>query len=533
MMKYLRSLIVFFLVLLQVGFAQQRQQVADSLGPIYEADTLTGVEKMALLDNLAYNEINDLTLALAYAEELITLAAEYGSNLYLYKGYLLKGHTGLQQNDMDMALGAYQSAMEVAEQDGDKEGVALSLMYQGAVYSDSGEPDRAISHYQQSIDLLRDPEIQQQDRGRYLLASTLTNLGNVHLQEDALVKAGKYFHEAAQMYEALDPELGRAGLLYVLGNQGMIYARLGDHTQAERNLTKAIALFKADGNYDPIAEYQITLAEVYWDDGEFNKAHALAEEGLEHARRLGKKELISRASWVLAELDFHSGNYKEAYEHLSLYIHYKDSLEVETVDMSRYELQKAEKELQLTTLKQKRQRAALWAIGVTTLLLIVITVGAYRRFLYIKKTNRTISEERDRSEKLLLNILPRETALELKKNGKVKAKRFDAVTVLFTDFKGFTKHAESLDPEKLVESIDYYFGRFDTIVHKHGLEKIKTVGDAYMCACGLPFPMEDHAGRALEAAYEIMQFVEASKSDPSEDHIRFDVRIGINSGPVV
>jgi class 3 adenylate cyclase len=319
----------------------------------------------------------------------------------------------------------------------------------------------------------------------------------------------------------------------ILGNQGMIYARRGDHANAEENLIQSIKLFEEDGNYDPIAEYQITLAEVYWDEAEFEKAHDMAEQGLEHAQRLGKKEWVSRASWVLAQLDIHSENYKEAVAHQALYMQYKDSMDVETVDMSRYELQKAEKELQLTTLKQKRQRAALWAIGVTTLLLIVIAVGGYRRYLYIKKTNRTISEERDRSEKLLLNILPRQTALELKKYGKVKAKRFDSVTVLFTDFKGFTKHAESRDPEKLVESIDYYFGRFDTIVQKHGLEKIKTVGDAYMCACGLPFPVEDHARRTLEAAFEIMQFVEASKLDPSEDHIRFDVRIGINSGPVV
>ncbi|UCE70226.1 MAG: tetratricopeptide repeat protein, partial [Flavobacteriaceae bacterium] len=362
----------------------------------------------------------------------------------------------------------------------------------------------------------------------------------VHLQEDELIIAGNYFREAADMYEELDPEMSRTGLSFVLGNQGMIFARLGNHTKAEENLTRAIQLLEEDGNYDPIAEYQITLAEVYLNEVEFNKAHDLAEEGLEHAHRLGKKELISRASRVLAELDFQSEKYKEAFEHQAMYMQYKDSMDVETVDMSRYERERAqliadraEANLELESQKRKQERAALWATGVTALLFIIVAVGSFGRYRYMRKTNKIISAERDRSEELLLNILPKETAQELKDNGHVLAKRFESVTVLFTDFKGFTAHAESLDPEKLVESIDLYFSNFDTIMEKYGLEKIKTVGDAYMCASGLPFPSEDHAHRMAEAALELIEFVEEAKTKAPDDLIHFDIRVGINSGPVV
>jgi class 3 adenylate cyclase len=211
-----------------------------------------------------------------------------------------------------------------------------------------------------------------------------------------------------------------------------------------------------------------------------------------------------------------------------------------TVDMTRLERERAEiqvlrqeNELELQALQQRRQRLGLWAAGITALLLIVVAIGSYRRYRFIKNTNKIISEERDRSDGLLLNILPQQTAMELKNLGRVKAQRFDEVSVLFTDFKGFTSHAESLDPEKLVKSIDYYFSHFDTLMDKYGLEKIKTVGDAYMCASGLPYPSEDHAVRIVEAAREILEFVEAAKKDSSEDHVRFDIRIGINSGPVV
>jgi class 3 adenylate cyclase len=167
------------------------------------------------------------------------------------------------------------------------------------------------------------------------------------------------------------------------------------------------------------------------------------------------------------------------------------------------------------------------------MLILIITIGFYRRYKFIKKTNGIIEEEKNRSNQLLLNILPEETALELKRSGKVQAKKFDSVTVLFADFEGFTKYSENLAPEKLVESIDFYFSKFDTIMDKYNLEKIKTVGDAYMCAGGLPFPTKDHAHKIVLAALEIVQFVEDSKKVNSENQTRFEIRIGINTGPIV
>ncbi|MDX1315239.1 MAG: tetratricopeptide repeat protein, partial [Eudoraea sp.] len=237
-MRYFRSLFVFLLMLTQVCLAQQqRQQVADSLRQIYLADTLGGIEKMELLYELAFHEVNDLDLAIAYAEELITLARDAGNNEYLYNGYQMKGHVGLRRNDLEMTLASYQKAMEVAQQENDKEGMALSLMYQGSVYSDSGEPERAIINFEQSIEILRDPDIQNEELGRYKLASTLTNLGYVHLEQDELLKARKYFDEADEMLGELPPELSRNLLCFLLGNRGMIYARVGDHIKAEENLT--------------------------------------------------------------------------------------------------------------------------------------------------------------------------------------------------------------------------------------------------------------------------------------------------------
>jgi class 3 adenylate cyclase len=166
-------------------------------------------------------------------------------------------------------------------------------------------------------------------------------------------------------------------------------------------------------------------------------------------------------------------------------------------------------------------------------LVFLLAFGVYRRYKFIKRTNVIIEEEKNRSDHLLLNILPEETALELKQNGKVRAKKFESVTVLFTDFEGFTQYAEKLPPEKLVESVDYYFSKFDEIMEKYNLEKIKTVGDCYMCAGGLPFSTNDHAYKMVHAALEIATFVKDSKNNNPQNDTRFEIRIGINSGPVV
>lgn len=104
---------------------------------------------------------------------------------------------------------------------------------------------------------------------------------------------------------------------------------------------------------------------------------------------------------------------------------------------------------------------------------------------------------------------------------------------MFTDFVMFTRHSEHLEPELLVESIDYYFSKFDEIIDKHNLEKIKTTGDAYMAAGGLPFETDNHDYKMILAAKDILKFVEEAKKDSSANTPRFEIRIGINTGPLV
>ena len=153
--------------------------------------------------------------------------------------------------------------------------------------------------------------------------------------------------------------------------------------------------------------------------------------------------------------------------------------------------------------------------------------------VFFKQRNR-IGKEKKRSDELLLNILPAEVAEELKEKGEAEARLMEEVTVLFTDFKGFTAMSEKLSPKDLVRDIHECFSAFDRIMEKYGIEKIKTIGDAYMAAGGIPVEDPDQATNIIKAAFEIRQFIEEGKARKiANDLPFFEIRIGIHTGPVV
>lgn len=178
--------------------------------------------------------------------------------------------------------------------------------------------------------------------------------------------------------------------------------------------------------------------------------------------------------------------------------------------------------------------STLGLINFMFLLSMIFEHGKNRALYKLNENNKQLADEKDRSEKLLLNILPENIANELKRSGKSKARLYNSATVLFTDFVNFTGISENLSPEVLVDEIDICFTAFDNIMEKHGLEKIKTIGDSYMAAAGLPIENSDHAHRAILAAKDITEWVDQHKRfKESRQEPFFDIRVGINTGKLV
>ncbi len=148
----------------------------------------------------------------------------------------------------------------------------------------------------------------------------------------------------------------------------------------------------------------------------------------------------------------------------------------------------------------------------------------------VRERTKQLQKEKDKTDELIHNILPASAVEELKEKGFVKPRLFGSVTILFTDFKEFTKQAALLPPNELVEELNKIFLAFDNIVEEFGLEKLKTIGDSYMAASGLPQETDDHAERVIKAALKMQEFI---KNKTNDYKINWVMRAGIHTGNVV
>jgi len=180
--------------------------------------------------------------------------------------------------------------------------------------------------------------------------------------------------------------------------------------------------------------------------------------------------------------------------------------------------------------EENNRNLAIMAFGIALLL----ALGFYKRWQLVNRTKAEIQKEKDRAENLLLNILPSEIAEELKETGQAAARNFNEVSILFTDFKDFIEISEQLSAQELVAELNECFKTFDGIISKHGLEKIKTIGDSYMAAGGIPAYDDNAAKKIVSAALEMNEFIlKRHQSRKAANKLAFQMRSGIHTGPVV
>jgi len=147
---------------------------------------------------------------------------------------------------------------------------------------------------------------------------------------------------------------------------------------------------------------------------------------------------------------------------------------------------------------------------------------------------KEMEQEKRKSDQLLLNILPGEIAKELREKGAISPVQYQSVSVMFTDFKGFTKIAETMTPTELIDELDICFSYFDSLMDRFNLEKLKTIGDSYMCAGGIPIENKTHPVDTILAALEIQAVMfEAKKLRQSLNLPFWELRLGIHTGPLI
>jgi adenylate cyclase len=256
-----------------------------------------------------------------------------------------------------------------------------------------------------------------------------------------------------------------------------------------------------------------------------------------------EQTLTENQAYLYSEM----GDYKNGYEALWVAMTLKDTvMSIEKyraiTDMQeKYEAEKRTTEIQalklenldaeLKQLRFKRARNQMLAGG--SLMMGLALLFGYG-FLAIRKSRRLIAIEKDRSEHLLLNILPADIAEELKAQGKAAARNHERVAILFTDFKEFTQISDKMSAADLVEELNTCFRAFDRICKKYDIEKIKTIGDAYMAVAGLHDSGTGPIRNSVMAALEIQAFVNQRKKERDALGLSaFEMRLGIHTGPVV
>ena len=530
-MIFKRKAYYFLIGFLCLGYSvifAQDQKVADSLIALFNSGFYDEDEEDILL-NISLNEMNP-DKRLKFSEKLIHIASKDSLFFFLHKGFLEKGNAQRDKGNYALALESYFESINYASRLGDSLGVGKLAISIADTYSEIGNSNNAKTYYNKGILVLRKTD------DSISLANALLNAGDEAFINKKYNIALEYFEESGLIYKKSNYLTGTA---FNLGNIGMVFAEQEKDVAAEKNINEAIRMLEELENYYPVTVYLTYMSDIYLRKKDFPTALGYANRSLALAKNYNLKDQISEANLKLSELYEVKGDQSTSYKYYKDHITYRDSvINLEKVQQiadlrTDHEVSQKQIEVDLAVQRRKNQRNISIGTGIVLFLIGIMAIGLFRRNTFIRKTKQIIEEERDRSDNLLLNILPEETAAELKANGTVKAKKYDAVTVLFTDFKGFTSYSEKLSPEALVETIGFYFSKFDAIIEKYGLEKIKTIGDAYMCAGGLYYNKQDHAHKMVAAAIEIAAFVEETKKDVAASEMTFDIRIGINSGPVV
>ncbi len=399
-----------------------------------------------------------------------------------------------------------EEAAKLFEQVGDQDGLSSTTSNLGIFYFSQQQYDKAIEY---DLKALKICEEQKNDGS---IASNLSNIGNTYM----------YLHDYAQslVYSFRAMRLcDRLGLKYSyaisLGNIGETYLAIA----------KDSAVIPTDSLISNAKAQNLALAVKYLDS-----AITLSKD-------IDQPDNIIEFSQYLSDAYEQMRDYKKALEYYKQYTVLNDSvysaansMKIKQADHI-HDLEIKDRDLQIARLAIAKRRNERWLFVSGICLLLVIIGIVLRNYNIQKRTNILLSSEKKRSDDLLLNILPEEVANELKVTGGAAAKYFENVTVLFTDFVNFTEASERMTPTQLIDELHSCFKAFDEIMSKYNIEKIKTIGDAYLAVSGLPVADPRHAEHIVSAAIEINTFMEQRKEQMGNK--TFSVRIGIHSGSVV
>ncbi len=490
------------------------------------------------IGNVYYHQDN-LPAALKYFRRSLKINEELGSKPEIALATNNIGSILFDQGNMPAALDYFQRSLKIREELNDPQGMAASLSTIGSAYSLQGENEIALGYLQRSL------QIHTEANDQSGISGDLISLGNLYYRQQDFPKAQVYYEQSLVIAEALG---ARIEIANILNNIGSCFFSQNNFPTALEYYQRALQIrieLDVDGG---IASSLVNIGDLNRKMGQYNLAIKNCKKGLALDEKIGNLAQQKEACTCLYETYKVMGKGNEALFYLETINTINDSLNAEATNKKLQQIEFAkelmqdsintaedkrvvEKAHQETLRKEGRTRNVL---AVSGLILLLVAGGFYSRWRYVKRSRAVLQVEKDRSENLLLNILPEEIAEELKLHGRSEAREFNKVSILFTDFKGFTEASAKLSASELVSEINHCFEAFDGIMEKYHIEKIKTIGDAYMAAGGLPVPSDNAVKNTVCAALEMQAFIQNRKAENDKLQKRaFEMRVGIHTGPVV
>ncbi len=460
-------------------------------------------------------------------------------------------------------------------------GICDALTLLAGICIDQGNYTQAMS-YALEAQRLSDEESLQEQYGR-----ALATVASIHRMQNNLTKALDFSRQALSLQQRIGDMRGEA---ISLSNLGSTFRRLGVYDSALYYRTKsldifqritdsvgmadanmgianilrlqlqpaqsldferrALSLYQSMGNQFGIADAETALGRSFLANKQFDSSQQYSEQGYKRSMAIGAGVISLRACEDLSDLHKQKGDFKTAFLFHKRFASLRDSIfsteqatrlsEMQSVfDGERREQERA---------STRYQRNVVIGMLLLVLVLLAVLVNRYRlkqrSEAILRQQQEAIAFENHRAETLLLSIFPAAIAERLKSGERAIADHYDSVTVLFADIVGFTKLSQEVSPKSLVQGLNSIFEQFDEVAKKYGLEKIKTIGDAYMVAGGLPERSHDHCERVARMALEMQEILKTTLwnngKEPHQYHhhnthqaFQIQVRIGIHTGEAV
>ena len=528
--------------------------------------------------------------AVFYGHEALDLSEKlnYQKGMALANKFIGLGY--YFQSDYWETINHWQQSLSSYESINDKVGVSNILNNIGAVYWNEGDDIRALEYY------LRSLKAAEQTTDTLRIVTVSLNIGTIYLKNEAThSQAQEYYLAALPLIESLgdhdaegtatvnlgeiyygkgtrDTALYADNALYLdtalfyyersleafkqssAGNVpfamtciGKVYMQREEYTLAIEIQNEAYEIAnKSEAKLDMTASL-LGLAETYVQQGDIVSSILTYKKAEEIAEEIGARNELRAAYEGLASSYEKFADYNNAFVYQKLLTDIKDTLYVADNDRKlqsmqfNHELEKREGQIELLTTDKALQDAIIQkqkfvknAFIIGFILIMMVALQTLRNYFRKVKTNKLLDKQKVEIETLVLNILPAEVATELRTEGSATPRSYDSVSVLFTDFQGFTKIASGLAPKDLVAELNDFFIAFDEIAGRNNLEKIKTIGDAYMCAGGIPTSNDTHPFDTVKAGLEMQAYMDkTNKIRESKGQQAWGLRVGIHTGPVV